>query len=56
MSEEVNQITEREYFSLSDQEKWNFIQSMKTIIEDLEVKANKNCEECEKNYPINYSF
>lgn len=48
MSEEIEQITNEEFQNLSDKEKWNFIQTIKKIIKDLEIKANKNCIECEK--------
>ncbi len=48
MSEEIKQITKKFFLNLSEKEKWNFIETMKRIIEDLEIRANKNCEECEK--------
>ena len=48
MAEEIDFLTEKEFEELSDQEKWNLIQTLKKIIGDLKIRADKNCEECEK--------
>ena len=48
MAEEIDFLTEKEFEELSDQDKWNLIQTLKKIIEDLKIRADKNCEECEK--------
>ncbi len=49
MAEEIDYLTEKEFKELSDQEKWNLIQTLKKIMEDLKIRADKNCAECEKN-------
>ena len=46
MAEEIDFLTEKEFEELSDQEKWNLIQTLKKIIGDLKIRADKNCEEC----------
>ena len=48
MAEEIDFLTEKEFKELSDQDKWNLIQTLKKIIGDLKIRADKNCEECEK--------
>ena len=48
MAEEIDFLTEKEFEELSDQDKWNLIQTLKNIIGDLKIRADKNCKECEK--------
>ncbi|MBD3343382.1 MAG: hypothetical protein GF353_30070 [Candidatus Lokiarchaeota archaeon] len=49
MGEELDDLKFEEFQSLSDLEKWQFFQNLKKLIHELKIKADKNCEECEKN-------
>ncbi len=49
MAEELEDLDFEEFKNLSEQEKWDLIQTMKKLIQDLKIRADKNCEECEKN-------
>ncbi|MFX0017912.1 MAG: hypothetical protein ACFFAK_04260 [Promethearchaeota archaeon] len=48
MTEEIVDLTEKEFIELSETEKWKLIETIKKLIHDLKIKADKNCEECEK--------
>jgi len=48
MTEEIIDITEKEFRELSEKDKWQFIQTIKKLIQELKIRADKNCEECEK--------
>lgn len=50
MTEEIINLTEKEFKSLSDSDKWKMLQSIKSILKDLQIRADKNCEECEKTF------
>jgi hypothetical protein len=50
MAEDLDYITEKEFKDLSDNEKWKLIQNIKKVIQDLRIRAEKNCEECEKTF------
>ena len=47
MVEEIDDFDE--FKNLSETDKWKVIQTLRKMIVDLRVKADKNCEECEKN-------
>ena len=49
MAEEIADLTEKEFRELSDTEKWKLIETIKKLLHDLKIKADKNCEDCEKN-------
>ncbi len=49
MAEEIIDLKEKEFKEISESEKWKLIQTIKKIFEDLKIKAEKNCAECEKN-------
>lgn len=49
MAEEIDYLTEKEFKELSDKDKWSLIQTLRKILEDLKIRADKNCAECEKN-------
>jgi len=49
MAEEIIGITEKEFREINDKEKWQLMQNKKKLIQDLKIKAEKNCEECEHN-------
>ena len=49
MVEELGDLTFKEFQKLSENEKWKLVQSVKKIMKDLKIRADKNCEECEKN-------
>ncbi|MFX1259348.1 MAG: hypothetical protein ACFFAN_15950, partial [Promethearchaeota archaeon] len=49
MAEELEDMTEKEFRELSEIDKWKLIQTIKKFIQDLKIKADKNCSECEKN-------
>ncbi len=49
MAEEINDLTEKEFRELSETDKWKLLETIKKLIHDLKIKADKNCEECEKN-------
>jgi hypothetical protein len=50
MTEEIINLTEKEFKSLSDSDKWKLFQSIKSLLKDLQIRADKNCEECEKTF------
>jgi len=47
MAEEIDDFDE--FKTLSETDKWKIIQTLRKMIVDLRIKADKNCEECEKN-------
>lgn len=47
MAEEIDDFDE--FKNLPETDKWKVVQALKKIILDLRIKADKNCEECEKN-------
>ena len=49
MAEEIIGITEKDFREINDKEKWQLMQTIKKLIQDLKIKAEKNCEECEHN-------
>lgn len=49
MAEEIIDLTEKEFRELSETEKWRLLETIKKLIRDLKIKADKNCEDCEKN-------
>jgi hypothetical protein len=49
LGEELEDLNFEEFKNLSDIEKWNLIQTIKKILTELKIRADKNCEECEKN-------
>ncbi len=50
MAEEIIDLTEEEFKSLSEKDKWELLKSIKKIVQDLKIRADKNCEECEKTF------
>ena len=50
MAEDLDYLTEKEFKELSDIEKWKLIQNIKKVVEDLRIRADKNCAECEKTF------
>jgi len=50
MAEDIIDLTENEFKELSEEDKWKLISTVKKVIQDLRVKADKNCEECEKAF------
>jgi len=50
MTEEIINLNEKEFKSLSDSDKWKLLQSIKSIVKDLQIRADKNCEECKKTF------
>jgi hypothetical protein len=49
MAEEIIDIAEKEFRELNEKEKWQLMQTIQTILQDLMIKAEKNCEKCENN-------
>ncbi|TXT54172.1 MAG: hypothetical protein BAJALOKI1v1_2210005 [Promethearchaeota archaeon] len=47
---DILELTEDEFKQMSDSDKWELISFIKKVIEDLKIRADKNCEECEKTY------
>ena len=47
MAEEIIEISENEFRELDEKEKWQLMQTIQKLIQDLKIKAAKNCEECE---------
>jgi argininosuccinate lyase len=50
MAEDILNLKEEEFKNMSEKDKWELIQFVKKIVEDLKIRADKNCEECEKTY------
>ena len=50
MAEDIDYLSEKEFKELLEKDKWNFVEILKKKIEALQIKADKNCAECEKNY------
>ena len=50
MTEEILDFNENEFKELSEKDKWGLILTIKKVIEELKVKADKNCAECEKTF------
>ncbi len=53
-------LTEKEFEDLKESSKWSYVKSLYKIIEDLNIRAEKNCEECEKSminpHDVNIDF
>lgn len=49
MAEEIIGLSEKEFRELNDKEKWQLMQTIQKLIQELNIKAEKNCEECESN-------
>ena len=49
MAEEIIELAEKEFRELNEKEKWQLMQAIKSILQDLMIKAEKNCEKCEHN-------
>ncbi len=47
-----NFLNEKDFEQLKELSKWNYVKSLYKMIEDLTIRAEKNCEECEQ-YMIN---
>ncbi len=41
-------LEKEEFDSLTDKQKWEFVDSLKIAIKDLQTMAEKNCSECEQ--------
>ena len=50
MSEDLDFLTEEEFKELHENEKWDLIQNLKKVLQELRIRAEKNCEECEKTF------
>ena len=50
MSEDLDFLTEEEFRELPENEKWDLIQNLKKVLQELRIRAEKNCEECEKTF------
>ena len=50
MSEDLDFLTEEEFKELPENEKWDLIQNLKKVLQELRIRAEKNCEECEKTF------
>jgi hypothetical protein len=50
MAEDILSLTEKEFKELSEKDKWQLMEAIKRILQDLKIRADKNCEECEKTY------
>jgi len=46
MTEEMDY---EEFKKISETDKWKIVQTLRKMVLDLKIKADKNCEECEKN-------
>ncbi len=46
--EELDDLTLEEFKKLNENDKWKLIQVVKKTIQDLKIRADKNCEGCEK--------
>lgn len=42
-------LSSKEFDELTEKEKWHYVESLHRILKDLEIKAEKNCGECEKH-------
>jgi hypothetical protein len=40
-------LTRKEFEELKEDFKWEFVSGLYKLIDDLQIKADKNCEECE---------
>ncbi|MFX0077144.1 MAG: hypothetical protein ACFE96_16990, partial [Candidatus Hermodarchaeota archaeon] len=49
MIDEYAFLTKKEFRELSEKDKWVYVKSLKKTIQDLNIQAEKNCSECEKN-------
>jgi hypothetical protein len=53
-------LSEKDFKNLKDPSKWNYVQSLYKKIEELQIQADKNCEECEKRlvgvYDLNIDY
>jgi hypothetical protein len=50
MAEEIIKLSESEFKSLSESDKWKLLKSIQSILKDLKIRAEKNCGECEKTF------
>ncbi len=46
--EELDDLTLEEFKKLNENDKWKLIKVIKKNVQDLKIRADKNCEECEK--------
>ena len=44
----LNFLSEKEFKELKQSSQWNYVKSLHKAIKELEIRADKNCEECEK--------
>ncbi|MBD3195950.1 MAG: hypothetical protein GF317_12890 [Candidatus Lokiarchaeota archaeon] len=53
-------LDEKEFKKLKELSKWNYVKSLYKRIEELQIQADKNCEECEKQlinvYDLNIDY
>ncbi|TFF85245.1 MAG: hypothetical protein EU518_01525, partial [Promethearchaeota archaeon] len=53
-------LNQKEFENLKDSSKWNYVLSLYKKIEELQIQADKNCEECEKRligvYDLNIDY
>ncbi|MBY9006664.1 MAG: hypothetical protein KGD63_07890 [Candidatus Lokiarchaeota archaeon] len=53
-------LSEKDFEALKESSKWSYVKSLYKIVEDLNIRAEKNCEECEQNminpHDVNIDF
>ncbi|MBY8982184.1 MAG: hypothetical protein KGD57_04485 [Candidatus Lokiarchaeota archaeon] len=53
-------LSEKEFEDLKESSKWSYLKSLYKLIEDLNIRAEKNCEACEQNminpHDVNIDF
>lgn len=45
--DEYSFLSKKDFFDLPPKKQWNYITSIKKMLEDYKIQADKNCEECE---------
>lgn len=48
MIEDYDFLTKKEFTSLTDKEKWQYVKHLVKTVKSLDIMADKNCSECEK--------
>jgi len=48
MSSRIGYIAKKEFYEMKPKDQWEYLESIVKYARDLEIKAEKNCEECEK--------
>ena len=48
MSDEYAFLSEKEFRELDEKSSWKYVNSLKLVIDDFKIKAEKNCSECEQ--------